>query len=443
MIEAAICFAVVFAAEALTAWLYFEYLFSRKGKNQRLALSFAVGYIFLFAVSRLGNTSVNALAFSIINYVLLTQNYQCNRRTALLQIAFLCFAMVGSEIFVALLIGLFGYHFSAYTYDNHVMLALAILSKLLYLMFSVIGSRVFAPHKHANEEPQLMALFCCLPLLSAAIAIFIVYYGMNVGIAGAIGIMTIMIVVTLLIVNLILFVLYNYLQKANKEYLALQLSIQQEQADTAYYKALQEQFENQRILIHDIRKHLSTIDGLAKQNGDREVEKYVSSLNETFAPASQAKLCSEPILNLVLIRFRDECKVQHVEFHCDVRESISSFMDISSITTLYGNLLSNALEAASSSAEKRIELSATRNTLQSVIVISVVNSCDIAPAPDGHGGFHTRKADKALHGVGLHSIHRIVKKYGGVSTMYFDSQTKQFHHIIQFPIPSEKVNIIK
>lgn len=436
MIKETVCFAVVFAAEALIAWLYFEYLFNRKHQITGFSTSYVFGYVILFVVSRLDNTSVNALAFSVINYVLLARNYQCSRKTALLQTAFLCFAMVGSEIFIALLIGFLGYDFSAYTYDHHVMLALAVLSKLLYLMFSIIGSRIFAPHKHANEEPQLMLLFCSLPLISASISIFIVYYGMTAGITGTVGIMTIIIVVTLLIVNLILLVLYNYLQKANEEHLALQLSIQQEQADTAYYKALQEQFENQRIIIHDIRKHLGTIDALAKQSGDVDVEKYVSSLNATFVPSHQAKLCTEPILNLILLRFRDECKAKHVDFYCDVRENISTFMDTSSITTLYGNLLSNALEAASSSLEKYIELSVTKNNLQSVIVISIVNSCDIAPEPDGHGGFRTKKSDHTLHGVGLRSIYRIVKKHNGVATMYFDSHAKQFHHIIQFPVPS-------
>lgn len=436
MIKETICFAVVFVAEALTAWLYFEHLFSKKNQTQGLAASFVIGYAILFVVSRLDNTSINALAFSVINYTLITLNYQCSKKTALLHTAFLCFAMVGSEIFIALFIGLFGYDFSAYTYDHHVMIALAILSKLLYLMFSIIGSRIFAPHKHTSEEPQLMMLFCSLPLLSSSISIFIVYYGMTAGITGTIGIMTIMIVVTLLIVNLILLVLYNYLQRASEEHLALQLSIQQEQADTAYYKTLQEQFENQRILIHDIRKHLSTIDALAKQSGDVIIEEYVSSLNETFVPSHQAKLCTEPILNLVLLRFRDECKSKHVTFHCDVRENISTFMDTSSITTLYGNLLSNALEAASSSLEKHIELSVTKNNLQSVIVISIINSCDVAPDPDGHGSFRTNKSDRTLHGVGLRSIHRIVKKYNGIATMYFDSHTKQFHHIIQFPVPS-------
>lgn len=436
MISENICYATLFVAEALTAWLYLEYLFRKKKSIFFLILSFSIGYSFLFAISLLDNTTLNAIFFCFVNFALIEWNYQCNVRTALLHTAFLCFIMVGAEILVALLIGLFGYEFAAYTYNFRVMVVLVILSKLLYLMFSVIGSRIFAPHKNTNEEPQFMVLFCSLPILSAAIAIVTVYLGMTAGIAGTVGIMTIMIIVTLLIVNLVILALYNYLQKANEEYLALQLSIQKEEADITYYQALQEQFENQRILVHDIKKHLNTIGAIARQCGSIEIEKYISSIYDTLSLSVRAKLCSDPILNLVLLRFREDCAEKDVVFHCDVREKISAFMDASSITTLYGNLLSNSLEAASYSVEKQVELSVTRNNLQSVIIISVINSCDVAPISDGHGGFHTKKLDKTAHGVGLRSIDRIVKKYKGIATMYYDSAQRQFHHIIQIPIPS-------
>ena len=69
MIMETVCFAVVFAAEALTAWLYFEYLFNRNNQNTGISASFVFGYVILFIVSRLDNTSVNALAFSVINAV--------------------------------------------------------------------------------------------------------------------------------------------------------------------------------------------------------------------------------------------------------------------------------------------------------------------------------------------------------------------------------------
>lgn len=435
MIDEYIAYSLLFTAEALIAWIYLEYLFNRIKSFSVLACSFFLGHILLLGISRFNNTTVNALAFCFVNFILIRLNYQCSIKTGFLHTAFLCFIMIGAELLVNLLIGAFGYEFSAYTYDFSVMVVLMLLSKILYLLFSVIGSRIFVPHKHFNEEPRLMIVFCSMPLLSAFIAIIIAYLGMTNGTNETVSIMTLMIVVTLLIVNLIVFVLYNYLQKANEEYLTLQLSIQKEQADTAYYEALQEQFESQKILVHDIKKHLNTIAALAKNDKAIEIEKYISSIHSELLPSTHAKLCTDPILNLLLLRFRNDCQEKRILFHCDVRENVSTFMDASSITTLYGNLLSNALESAQCSQEKQIELSVTRNLLQSVIVITIVNSCDIEPTTDGNGGFCTKKSDNMIHGVGLKSISRVVKKYSGVATMYYDSAKNQFHHVIQFPLP--------
>lgn len=278
-----------------------------------------------------------------------------------------------------------------------------------------------------------MILFCGLPIISALVALTIAYLGMTAGVTHIVGIMIVMIIVTLLVVNLIILTLYNYLQKTNEEYLTLQLSIQQEQADVVYYQALQEQFENQRILVHDIKKHLSTIDAIAKQIGATEIETYVSALDTSLTPVKQAKLCTDPILNLLLLRFRDNCKQQNIRFLCDVRANISTFMDAPSVTTLYGNLLSNALEAAELSAERLVDISVISNFQQNNIIISVINSCDIAPIPENSGRFRSRKKEPGIHGVGLKSIERIVKKYRGIETMYYDDENNRFHHIIQLP----------
>ena len=72
----------------------------------------------------------------------------------------------------------------------------------------------------------------------------------------------------LLLVNVLLFSGYQYTQQINEKYRELQLMQQKEKADEEYYTALQEQYENQRILIHDIRHHLETI---KKHAGKRRV----------------------------------------------------------------------------------------------------------------------------------------------------------------------------
>lgn len=103
-------------------------------------------------------------------------------------------------------------------------------------------------------------------------------------------------------------------------------------------------------------------------------------------------------------------------------------MDAPSITTFYGNLLTNAIEAAECSNDRIIEMSVTKSDEQQVVIVSVANSCDIAPVPNSEGLFHTRKYTPGIHGVGLKSIERIVERYQGVATMRFDSDTKRFFH---------------
>lgn len=432
MIVEKLCYVVVFLSEALIVCLYLDKIFIRKGSGKLLASSFAICYAVLFFISFLGNTTLNAASCCFFNFILMELNYRCKKTAVLLHTAFLCFAMTGSEILVLLIFNKFEYEFSAHTYNVNILCSQVFLSKLLYLVVAMVGSHIAASEKKQHNEPRYLFFFYSFPIISALLSIFTVYFGMTSGFTEESGLMMLMTIFTLLIANLIFLALYNYILKANEDYLTLQLSIQKEQADIAYYKALQEQFENQRILVHDIKKHLGVIDALAMQTGAAKIEKYVSELNSSLTPSDQAKLCTDSILNLVLLRFRDECKKTDVDFQCDIREKVSEFMDSSSITTLYGNLLSNALESAVQSEEKQIELSATWNETHTAIIISVVNSCDTAPTPDGSGGFHTSKDNKRFHGVGLRSIERIVKKYHGNATMYYDSATKQFHHIIQF-----------
>lgn len=442
MMEANICYALIFLAEAAVAWLYFEYLYIPKTKLQIQIASFGIAYSILFFCFFIDSLAINALAMCIANAILARMNYRCAIKTAILHGAFLEFMIVGTELLTNLLIVALGEDFSAYTYDLSVLIAMAIISKLLYLVVTLIGARFFKPQNASGEEPRLMFVFCGLPLFSIILAVLIIRIGLSYETTKASGIMMVFTMFVLLIMNLVFMILYNYLQKVHNEQLTLQLSLQKEQADMVYYKALQEQFDNQRILVHDIKNHLSTINDLSTSGKAGEIGSYIASLSDSLKPSQYAKLCTDPILNMMLLRYRDNCREHGIDFQCDVRDNTTSFMDAPSITTLYGNLLSNAFEAAIKSKEKSVELSVTRNLDQSIIVISVINSCDSISSSDANGYFLTTKQNRSGHGIGLRSIKRIVKKHNGVSTMYFDENTHKFHHIIQFPFSSNSVEAV-
>lgn len=434
MMDERLCYIIIFLSEALIAWIYLGYLFARKNKSLMCPVSFLVGYAALYIVSLFKASAANTVSFCVVNFLLALQNYNCSAKSALLHAALLTFIMAIAEILMALVISLFGNEFTAYAEDLSVLIAMAVTSKLLYLVLAIIGSRLFKPNKHRSEDPQLMVLFCGLPLLSSAIAILVIYLGANSEMNRTTEILMTVTVLALLIVNMVFIVLYNYSQKMNEEYTALQLSLQKDQADAIYYQALQEQSENQRILVHDIKNHLRTLDGLANSDKPSEIRKYIAKLESSLDSDRKIRYSNDSILNMILLHAQEECIHRNINFQVDIRDGCLSFMDGPGKTALFGNLLTNAMEAAEISEKRTVDISICRIDLQSIAVISVTNSCDQPPQPDGYGGFQTRKSLKEYHGIGLKSIERIVRQYQGVATMRYNAESKCFHHVIQFPI---------
>ncbi len=434
MMQEQICLILFFLSEAVTAWLYFEYLLEAKTKTWVRMGTFFLGYAIWFGVYQLRNTLLNALLGIFINTVLSLLNYRCNGRSAILHGAFLEFCIFGTEVIVNLLLTATGVDFDAFTYDVSALCTMGFTSKLLYLGVVLIATRFFASRKYKNETPRSALFFCSIPVISIAVSLGITWIGFFYEMNRASRIMMIGTVFSLLVINLLFLALYKHLQKAQQEQVSLELSLQKEKADTAYYQALQEQYQNQRILIHDIKNHLSTIAELAGSEKQEEIISYVRTLEAEVLPSGNTKYCDEPILNMMLLRYAEACKKKHVELRCDIRVSTAGFMDPASITTLYGNLLSNALEAAEQMEGGSIEILVKRNQEPAFVVISVINSsASVEISGDSECIPATRKRG-SYHGLGLKSIQRVVRKYHGDSTMYYDAGEQKFHHVIRLPI---------
>ena len=423
----------IMAVEGMIAWIYCERLFDRKRKLWALLLAYVLVYTVLFLITFAGNTTINSVSFALFNCGLFIFGYRVKHGNALLHAAFLCFIVLAAEVLVSLVINLFGYDFTEYTHNTSIMIILGIWSKLLYLILAVFASRVFSPHKYENEEPRFFALFCILPVASALLGAAIIYIGMHSEVNQTVSTMMTINIASLLIINLLFLSIYNHIQKMYAEQLQTRLRMQKEENDALYYQTLQEQSDSQRILIHDIKNHMHAVKRLAALGETEAITEYLSQMDETVLSIPQTRLCNEPVLNILLLRFADDCKKAGVTFSCDIRDNCLSFMDSVSITALFGNLLSNALEAAVCSQEKEIELSVRYSNTQSSVSISVSNSCDAAPIPDGAGMFVTNKKDRKLHGIGLKSIERIVKRYSGLSGAQYAADKRIFYHFIHIP----------
>ena len=103
--------------------------------------------------------------------------------------------------------------------------------------------------------------------------------------------------------------------------------------------------ENQRFFIHDMKNHLHSIELLNEQHDHKKVSAYIRQLMQSSDLKESSRLCDHDLLNSILCRYKHQCNNSHISFHTDIRSGTMNFMTDNDITSLFCNLLDNAMEA--------------------------------------------------------------------------------------------------
>lgn len=433
MIKERICFAALFAVEAVIIWFYYKSIYQSKRTGLILLASFTVGYVFLFFLSKLKIPALNLLLFMLVNFILIISNYKCSLTAAVLHAAFLTFCNAVAEVLVNLGLMSFGVEYNSYTQNFTVMLALIILSKFLFVFIVFFAANILKPRAETIDETKPTLLLGIMPLVSSFVVVTIAYIAMSTELLPQHELMVSISMLALLLVNIALMILHGHIRSIAAENMALSVGKVQDEAHAEYYKLLKEQYDSQRILIHDIKQHLNSVRDMLKFSSIDEVEQYLSELEGLPALKPTMRLCDDPLLNVILSKYIEQARVLGINFLYNIVSSNFSFMDAASITALFSNLLSNAVEAAQNSSRKQIELSIKRNLEEEFILISLSNSCDIAPILDNAGLFISTKNNHELHGYGQRSIERVIRKYDGLSALRYDADNSTFNYTIRLP----------
>lgn len=428
MMWALICYAFVLTSEGITAWSYFEQVFERKGSRKVEIWMFILGYSLLFVLSQFKNVLINTIAFLFVNLILLFSNFACKKLIGIIQVAFLTVVMGGTEVLAGNLMSCLSHDFKAYQYDISVMIPLSVLSCLLYFFVIQIIAKLIKPAKDGTDTSTVF-LLSILPVVSVLITMTIAYISITTRIKPIVGILMAISVIALLMVNILVTVVYNHIQKMYNDRLELELIAQKAKMDTENYKILENQYENQRVLIHDIRGHMQVMRGLLESKNYDELENYLLDMERDPALQKIARLCDNTVLNVILVHHASICKSLDIDIDFDIRQHSVDFISAHDITAIFDNLLTNAEEAAKNTSEKYIKLSATQQG-ETGMLITIINSCDSAPDMDEDGNIKTKKKDKEHHGVGLKSVKQAVQRYHGVSRMYYNDEENRFHSVI-------------
>ena len=427
-----------YVVEALIMWQYSTSLFIPKRTNKMKVSALTICYFIAFLLSIYDQLFVNLLSFLLINFIFLYTQYELKCEMVLFHSAIVTAIMAMSELAPYGIISLSFSHFLSDPSLFHDKILFAVSSKILYFLTIYILSHIFNHQKNSTTQQNKSAvLLGFIPLSSLFVMLTFMYMGEATIIPPANSWMMALSAVLLLCMNLLVFGINQYNQQKNTAFTEMQVLLQKEYDSTEYYKMLLQQNENQSILIHDIKKHLQTIDLLNEKKDFDKIKAYIHQLLKSSDLKEFSRLCDHEILNAILSRYKGQCSMKNIDFITDIRNETTCFLSDSDLTALFCNLLDNAIEAAVGIPGSYIEINILKKNPTDFVVLTVINSCRNDPFTTSYYSPVTKKADKRKHGFGIKSIKKVVAKYHGDIQMYYNEKALTFHSIITLLPPEQ------
>lgn len=428
------CNITIFIIETLASVIYFENKFKRKYSYKITALITGIISFTLYLMQNIKIPIINAAFFIILNFLFLYFCYNSSVKSCVFSILLLTALMIVTEMIVLYTSSIiFGTNLDLCLTDDYIFIIQAMIAKLLYFVLTYILSK-FSIKEKQNNDIKAVALLSILPIGSVILMHATIYICIYNNLNNYYKSLLIISNILILISNIIVYYIHELTLKTNQKYTDILLTQQKYDNTVEYYNLLKQQNENTGLLIHDIKKHLNSIRMLSSKN-NADIKNYIDNIFDEFNITNFINYCNNPLLNLITYRYYEICKSNGIKFEVNIQNSKLNFMSEPDITALFDNILENAVEAAKQTDEKLIKFSIDiRNT--NFMIISVTNSSHINPLTASSGNIVTSKSDPRLHGFGLKSIRRIIKKYDGNLEMSYDDSENTFTSKIIFQVNS-------
>ncbi|MBQ3330000.1 MAG: sensor histidine kinase [Ruminococcus sp.] len=411
----------VFLLEMLIAYIAFSYLGERRFSVPLTVLIGAALFASGAAVNLLfANTFwINAFYSAVINFLFAFFCFRLALRPALLYAVLMDLLSIAFESATIFLVSaLKGVTMTHYNSDLTTLAIETGISKTLYFIACLLLLRL---SKRKGESLERIPLsFLAYP--ACTLAIFMVLWTICASEPLAERNQILLSVVSLVLIfsTVLLFLTYRHNLEQDSEYIRMKSELGRLQTEKTYYEILEHQDEELRLYAHDAKKHLAAI---ADLNHDPRIAEYLAALSDQLKSHANSCHSGNKILDVMLNRTTTECALRGVAFDYDVKLCNLAGMEDLDIVAILGNLLDNALAAAGKSEKKHVSLSTLWRNAYRVIILS--NSCDAEPISRG-GELITTKQDRKLHGYGLKSVKRTLKKYSGDYEWDYDAAAKLF-----------------
>lgn len=413
--------------EGVSLLLYADIIWGRdKTDRKKVCLGYLMGYSLIFVLhsfNAVWSVAINVSTYTLVNIILLKKIHRTTTSNAICHACAISFYSALSEIITGTILNCFMQYWGNWKTDRN--LTLMALSNILFFFLMVSAALLQKKRKNIRLENLVVAIIIVLIFaMSTIVLLSMLEFGQLTGVG-----ITICIVLLAIVVGLTLF-LYGYMEKIRKESEKIKQQLQLNKDNARYVDDMVKWDEEQRILIHDIKNHLQTIADLCGES-QGEVAEYIGNLLQSPALKGGIKYSNNKALNAIIYRYSRETEALGISFAFNCDRVNLSFLSDYDISTIFCNILDNAVEAARKTEEAYIDVCINYIPDKELLVVKEINSCQDTVKCDS-GRWVTTKKGQKYHGYGLLSVDEVLKRHGATMELYQDQQNNSVHTVIVF-----------
>ena len=172
--------------------------------------------------------------------------------------------------------------------------------------------------------------------------------------------------------------------------------------------------EQSRALKHDMKNHTLVILSYLEKNQIEEAKQYTSEILDKLNAMYTYISVGNSLLNFIINSKLSKAKELEIEIKAEIENLSFSYVDSIDFSSLLGNILDNAMDAAVNSESKKLGVIIAHK--KGFDTIAVKNSIDWSVL-DRNPELRTSKPEPDP-GLGVRQIRAIVEKYGGELDIY-------------------------
>lgn len=408
----------------------FYHFFELKRDRKEVVVIFGIVFLLKIFVNSLQLSWFNLFSITLLHWLFLTFVFDAEFRSRLIYFIFATFVSFGMEFCLAVFFEFNGEVLYGKDNPNFFSLlwfwmATKVIHYILFLLF-----RRLSP-ENIREEKKMDSVFwiyLCVPLCTIGLMVVVAYSKVQFGENEGIKTLLTILFVLMLFSNVALFYAFQNYVGMSVERRHQQERIVRQRLELKRLSEIIVDAEQYNELVHNAKHHLQLIERLAREQDSQAICEVVEKINGSLNYKELTEYSLHKVLNMLLSEYAARAKKHCIDFHARVEPSAPiALIDDLDLVNMLGNLLDNAVEAASKKEGSSLQVDISVRKGGRWMVISVVNDY-FEELKKSNGIFLTTKKGEGIHGIGIQSVSKTAKKYQGYLTHY--TENRKFHAVL-------------